>query len=143
MDLLERETQWQRLNAVIKNMLVGEGATVLISGEAGIGKTAFVTAMTDSVQPHMRVLWGACDPLFTPRPLGPIYDIAVSHLPTLLDFLNSGTDWLAIALALHKNLLENPDPTVLVFEDIHWADEATFDLIKYLGRRAHQTKTLL
>ncbi len=143
MDLLERETQWQRLNAVIKNMLAGEGAIVLVSGEAGIGKTTFVTAVTDSVEPRMRVLWGACDPLFTPRPLGPIYDIAMSHRPELLNLLNSGADWLAVALALHKNLLENPDPTVLVFEDVHWADEATFDLIKYLGRRAHQTKTLL
>ncbi len=143
MDLLERESYWQRLNAVLDNIRIGEGAIVLVSGEAGIGKTAFATALADSVRPDIRVLWGACDPLFTPRPLGPIYDIAVTHLPKLLDLLDSGADWLAIALALHKNLLESSDPTVLVFEDIHWADQATFDLIKYLGRRVHQTKTLV
>lgn len=99
--------------------------------------------MTEAFKQSARVLWGACGPLFTPRPLGPIYDIAVVELPHLLDLLNSGTNWFAIAAAIHENLLENPIPTILVFEDIHWADEATLDLIKYLGRRVEQTKTLL
>ena len=83
---------------------------MLVGGEAGIGKTSFVTALAESFQPPGRVLWGACDPLFTPRPLGPIYDIAVGDLPHLLDLLNSGADWLAIAAALHKNLAGKPDP---------------------------------
>ena len=143
MDLLERETEWQQMNAVIKGVSEGGEAIVLIGGEAGIGKTSFVTALVDSIQPQMRVLWGACDPLFTPRPLGPIYDIAVSHLSYLLDQLNSGVDWLTIASALYKTLLESSTPTVLVFEDIHWADEATLDLIKYLGRRVQQINMLL
>jgi ATP/maltotriose-dependent transcriptional regulator MalT len=34
-------------------------------------------------------------------------------------------------------------PTVLVVEDTHWADEATFDVIKYLGRRIGRTNGLL
>ncbi len=143
MDLLERETQWQRMNDAIKGVRAGEGTIVLVSGEAGIGKTSFVTAVTEAFRPLTRVLWGACDPLFTPRPLGPIYDIAVSNLTHLLNLLNSGADWFAIAAALHKALLEGPIPTLLVFEDIHWADEATLDLVKYLGRRIRQTKTLL
>lgn len=143
MDLLERESQWQRMNEAISRVRAGEGATVLVSGEAGIGKTSFVTAVTDSVRPLMRILWGACDPLFTPRPLGPIYDIAVGDLTQLLDLLNSGADWLVIAARLQKALLESQAATLLVFEDIHWADEATLDLIKYLSRRVQQTKTLL
>jgi len=56
----------------------------------------------------------------------------------LLDLLGSGADWITIAAALHKNLLESPTPTLLVFEDIHWADEATLDLIKYSGRRVEK-----
>ncbi len=143
MDLLERETQWQRIHDAIRNVRKGEGAIALVSGEAGIGKTSFVTAVTESVRPQMRVLWGACDPLFTPRPLGPVYDIAVGGLTHLLDPLNSAAEWLTIAAALQKVLLESPVPTLLVFEDIHWADEATLDLIKYLGRRVQQTRTLL
>lgn len=143
MDLLERDLQLQQMNDKIKSVSNGEGAIVLIGGEAGIGKTSFVTALTKSVQSSVRILWGASDPLFAPRPLGPIYDIAVGDLPHLLDLLNSGADWLAVAAVLYKNLLESTAPTILVFEDIHWADEATLDLIKYLGRRVQQTKTLL
>ncbi len=143
MDLLEREPQLQRIQDTIKRLFDGQGAIVLVSGEAGIGKTSFVTTLTESVRPSARVLWGACDPLFTPRPLGPIFDIALSDLPQFLDLLNSGADWLAAAASLYKNLLESVDPTILVFEDIHWADEATLDLIKYLGRRVQQTRTLL
>jgi DNA-binding CsgD family transcriptional regulator/tetratricopeptide (TPR) repeat protein len=143
MDLLERESQLQRMHDMIKRVLDGEGAIALVGGEAGIGKTTFVTAVAGSFRPLGRVLWGACDPLFTPRPLGPIYDIAVSDLPNLLDLLNSGADWIAIAAALHKNLLDESTPTILVIEDIHWADEATLDLVKYLGRRVQQTKSLL
>ncbi|HLO30652.1 MAG TPA: AAA family ATPase [Anaerolineales bacterium] len=145
MELLEREPQLQLMNEAIKGVRAGEGAIVLVSGEAGIGKTSFVTALTESesLRPLTRTLWGACDPLFTPRPLGPIYDIATGDLAYLLDLLNSGTDWLVIAATLHKALLESPLPTLLVLEDIHWADEATLDLVKYLGRRVQQTKTLL
>ncbi len=143
MDLLEREPQWQRVNETIKGVAAGEGAIVLVSGEAGIGKTSFVKAIAKSFQPPARVLWGACDPLFTPRPLGPIYDIAMGGFPHLLDRLNAGADWLATAAELHKILMESQAPTLLVFEDIHWADEATLDLVKYLGRRIQQTKTLL
>jgi DNA-binding NarL/FixJ family response regulator/tetratricopeptide (TPR) repeat protein len=143
MDLLEREAQLNQMKDTIKGVFAGEGAIVLVGGEAGIGKTSLVTTLTESFRPQARVLWGASDPLFTPRSLGPIYDIAVGSLPNLLDLLNSGADWLGIAAALHKNLLESQQPTLLVFEDIHWADEATLDLIKYLGRRVQQTRTLL
>ncbi len=95
MELLERDSQWRRIDGVIESVRAGEGAIVLVGGEAGIGKTSFVTAVAESVRPTVRVLWGACDPLFTPRPLGPVYDIAMGGLPHLLDPLNSGADWLA------------------------------------------------
>ncbi len=143
MELLEREPQLQRINETFKGVLKGEGAIVVVSGEAGIGKTSFVKAVTEPLRSSAHLFWGACDPLFTPRPLGPIYDIAVGELPPILKLLKSGADWLAIAAALHKTLMESQLPSILVFEDIHWADEATLDLIKYLGRRIQRTKTLL
>jgi len=143
MDLLEREPQLQRMKETFKAVSDGQGNIVVVSGEAGIGKTSFVTAVTGSLKSSARILWGACDPLFTPRPLGPVYDIAVGELPPILKLLKSGADWLAIAAALHQALRESPTPVLLVFEDIHWADEATLDLIKYLGRRIQQTNTLL
>ncbi len=142
-DLLERESPLQLISETITGVLDGTGAIILISGEAGIGKTSFVTAAVESFRPRLRIFWGASDPLFTPRPLGPIYDIAVSDLHHLLDPLSSGADWLVVAAALYQSLREGHVPTILVLEDIHWADEATLDLIKYLGRRIHQTRTLL
>ena len=143
MELLEREGPAAVLNEAFTRACAGEGAVVLVSGEAGIGKTAFVRAFTGADEQHARILWGACDPLFTPRPLGPLYDIAVRDLPRLHDLLNHGADWLNTAAELLKILLERPGPTIIVFEDVHWADEATLDLIKYLGRRVNQTRTLL
>lgn len=143
MDLLERDAPSALINDTFKRVCASEGAIVLVSGESGIGKTSFVTDFTGSQRSFARIIWGACDPLFTPRPLGPIYDIALRDFPHLLDLLNSGADWFAIAVALQKILIEGPAPTIVVFEDIHWADEATLDLIKYLGRRVQQAKTLL
>jgi DNA-binding CsgD family transcriptional regulator/tetratricopeptide (TPR) repeat protein len=143
MDLLEREPQWQRIKEIVDDVLTGQGALVLIGGEAGIGKTSLVTALVNAYQQRMHVLWGACDPLFTPRPLGPIYDVAAGGPSQLLDLLNAGADWLAIAAVLYKSLVESPKPNIFVIEDIHWADEATLDLLKYLGRRIHLTRTLL
>ncbi len=142
MDLLERDAPRASIADTFERVCTGEGAIVLVSGEAGIGKTSFVTDFVESQRQFARVIWGACDPLFTPRPLGPIYDIALRDFPHLLDLLDSGADWLLIAAALYKILIKATTPTIVVFEDIHWADEATLDLIKYLGRRVQQAKTL-
>lgn len=143
MDLLERETQREVIQNALSQVRQGHGSTVLVSGEAGVGKTSFVVDFVTPFRTAGLVFWGACDPLFTPRPLGPLYDIALQNIPELLDLLNSGANWLAVALALLKALRDNPEVTVVVFEDVHWADEATLDLLKYLGRRIEHTHTLL
>ncbi|WP_455381288.1 ATP-binding protein, partial [Salinispira pacifica] len=142
MDLYEREPQWEQIAEVMRGAFGGQGSIALVSGEAGIGKTSFVTAVTDALPQPALLLWGGCDPL-PPRPLGPVYDIAVRQLPELLDVLTSHADWLAVAASLHKTLIESTVPTVVVFEDVHWADEATLDLIKFLGRRVRKTATLI
>ena len=74
--LLERSAQLalfdDRLAAVRRDR---RGRLVLVSGEAGIGKTALLRAFCDRPQ-ALRVLWGGCDALHTPRALGPFVDIA-------------------------------------------------------------------
>jgi DNA-binding CsgD family transcriptional regulator/tetratricopeptide (TPR) repeat protein len=140
-ELLERESQQKLLDDALAQASAGAGRIALVSGEAGIGKTALVQ---DFVQRHRRghrLLLGACDPLFTPRSLGPLYDIARA-LPDLTSLLNSGANWLAISSSLLE-ALRSPPPCILVFEDIHWADGATLDLIKFLGRRIEQPHALL
>src|SRR5205823_2364894 len=90
-----------------------------------------------------RILLGQCDALYTPQPLGPLYDIAQQTTGILLTSMRSPEGRLGIFAALLRDLQENSMPTVLVFEDVHWADAATLDLLKYLGRRIRTTPTLI
>jgi DNA-binding CsgD family transcriptional regulator/tetratricopeptide (TPR) repeat protein len=143
MELLERTEQLGMLSAAFHELRNGAGRVVLLSGEAGIGKTALVEHFVRMRCAAARVLRGGCDALFTPRPLGPLYDIAVQIQPDLLALLNAGCDWRATIPTILGWLQAPECPTVMVIEDAHWADEATLDLLKFLGRRIHQTHTLL
>ncbi|VAW31831.1 transcriptional regulatory [hydrothermal vent metagenome] len=138
MELLERESSLGELNEALKEAASGNGRIALISGEAGIGKT---TLLEQFIQPQpQRALWGVCDALFTPRPLGPLHDIARQAKGELATLLQGEITRSAIFSAC---LDELQAPTILVFEDIHWADEATLDLLKFLGRRMARTRSLL
>ena len=116
---LERDEERAALRAAID-----AGRIVVVSGEAGIGKTALVRAVaTDG-------LWGGCDPLITPRPLGPLHDIARHTGGELAAALADGSREAVLAATLDE--LER---TTLVIEDLHWADDATLDLVALVGRR--------
>ncbi len=140
MDLLERDEYLSALDEALRQAASGHGRIALISGEAGIGKTALVERFADAPA-DLRVLWGACEALFTPRPLGPFYDIAQQTASPLRALLDGETNRPLLFAAILDDLTRSP--AVLVIEDIHWADEATLDLIKYLGRRIHRTSSLL
>jgi DNA-binding CsgD family transcriptional regulator len=140
MDLLEREQSLTDLTDWLATASRHGGCTALVAGEAGIGKTALLQEFANR-QREVRVLWGACDALFTPRPLGPLHDIARQTHGWLLEAVSSGArPELMFSAALDE--LERTK-TLVVFEDVHWADEATLDLLKYLGRRIHRTHALL
>jgi DNA-binding CsgD family transcriptional regulator/tetratricopeptide (TPR) repeat protein len=116
------------------------GCVALVAGEAGIGKTALVQEFSKQ-QSGTRVLWGACDALFTPRPLAPLHDIGRQTKGALLTAVNSGANRDDIFTAALDEL--EREKALVVFEDMHWADEATLDLLKYLGRRVHRTHAML
>lgn len=141
MELLEREGPLRELEAALEDALAGAGRVALVSGEAGIGKTALIEAFTRAHRNTVRVLWGACDALFTPRPLGPLFDMAGQTGGPLLAALNSDANRNVIFSAMLAELQRRP--TLLVFEDVHWADEATLDLLRFLGRRIARTSALL
>ncbi|WP_433059841.1 LuxR C-terminal-related transcriptional regulator [Dactylosporangium sp. CS-033363] len=132
MPLLERDSALASLAEYARQASAGEGRIVLVGGEAGVGKTALVEAFTAD---RRNVVWGLCDGLFTPRPLGPLFDIAEQ---IGLDVAAVGRDEL-FAAALRA--LAGVD--ILVIEDLHWADEATVDLVRYLGRRLRGTLAVL
>ncbi|HUP97645.1 MAG TPA: AAA family ATPase [Usitatibacter sp.] len=139
--LLEREEPLRSLQAARGRAETG-GCVALVSGEAGIGKTSLVAAFTDTIGDRSFVACGRCDALFTPRVLGPAHDIAERHGGALKRALDSNAGRPAV-FAAFLDMLRAPNNPVIVFEDVHWADEATLDLIKYLGRRIGETRAFL
>ena len=141
--LLERDAFLHTLDDLLRQVHEGSGRIALVSGEAGIGKTSLVECFLERRSAELRVLSGACEALFTPRALGPLYDIAYQTPAPILPLLESTGNRAALFAAVLADLTQAALPTVLVIEDIHWADEATLDLIKFLARRIHHTSTLL
>lgn len=74
--LLEREVPLAALGEHLVAAVAGEGRLVLVGGEAGVGKTALLRQFADEAD--ARVLWAACDGLFTPQPLAPLEDLNLS-----------------------------------------------------------------
>ena len=140
--LLERDAILYELDGALAESVHSAGRLVLISGEAGIGKTALMAEFARSHRDIVPALWGACDALFTRRPLGPLYDIAAQTGGVLDELLRRGnadrTALFDAALAEFQR-----QPRIVVVEDIHWADEATLDLLRFLGRRIRRTSVLL
>jgi len=140
--LLERagelETLAQALAAVTSS---GHGRIVLAVGEAGIGKTALLRQFTASVAPSVRVLWARCEPLFIPRPLGPVLELAgMIGAETAMRAADSVTPY-DVAATIFPELAAVP--SVVVFEDVHWADEATLDVVRLFARRVAEATVLL
>ena len=140
MELLERKKSLAELTDWLRRAIEGPGCIALLGAEAGIGKTALLQEFAKAPL-RARVLWGGCDALFAPRPLGPLYDIARQTQGELLATITSNANREVIFAAALGELERTQ--TLLVFEDMHWADEATLDLLKYLGRRVQRTRAML
>lgn len=138
MELLERDAPLRELESALQDAVKGHGRIVLVSGEAGIGKTSLVEHFARAQK--QRLLWGACDALFTPRPLGPLHDMALQVGGELATSLAGPVHLSTVFAAVFQELQK---PGIVLFEDIHWADEATLDLLKYLGRRIQRTASLV
>lgn len=141
--LLERDDQLDSLDRALRQAAAGEGQIALVSGEAGIGKTSLVGRFAELRRNSAQVLWGRCESLFTPQPLGALHDIA-DQLPGELRELLQGTiNRQTIFGSLLRTIQHSAAPLIVVFEDVHWADAATLDLLKYLGRRWKGLRALL
>ena len=133
--LLERADQMDALEGSMATVRdAREGRLVLIRGEAGAGKTAVVRAFCEQPGGPIRVLWGACEALFTPRALAPFVDIAEVTGGEFGTLVQGAAQPHEVLGALTREVATRR-PTALVLEDIHWADEATLDVLRLLGRR--------
>lgn len=143
MSLVERDAPMRSLQAAAERAAAGHGGTVLLSGEAGIGKTALLEVFAHSMHPSWRLMWGACDAAFTPRPLGPLYDIGLKQRNCLRQLMDGGAPITALFSAFLDLLGQGITPSLVVIEDLQWADRATLDLVRCVGRRIARLPALL
>ena len=127
--LLERDDLLHRLSGLVDDTAVSHGRLVFLGGEAGVGKTAVVRALVESAAGRATVRVGQCDNAAASAALGPLLDA----VPETAEDMEADVERPALFRRLRQRLGETP--TLLVVEDVHWADEATLDFLRFLGRR--------
>jgi predicted ATPase len=142
MALLERELPLAALGDYADQARHGAGRLVLVAGEAGVGKTTLLDQFAAGLT-GARWCWGACDGLFTPRPLGAFLDIADQLDGDLAGRYRAQAARDELFSALLGGLAWSGGLRVVVVEDIHWADEATLDLLRFLARRIRELPVLI
>lgn len=142
MELFERASELERLETHFRLASAGQGRGVFVAGEAGAGKTSLVDAFSQRITEQATVLRFSCDALSTPGPLGPVRDLA-GMLGLTIDARAPGSD---VREHLFRDILAalaaRAGPTVIVGEDAHWADGATLELLRFLGRRVGALRAL-
>ena len=138
--LLEREPLLDRM-AEHLSAAQRHGCLLLVTGEAGIGKTALVDAFCRE-RARDKTLWGTCDGIVPARPFAPLADIAARTTGPFRTALDEG-DRNRVFEAFLTVLRRSQAGTIVVFEDLHWADDATLDLLHVVGRRLRELPLLL
>src|SRR4051812_40470389 len=122
MELLERGRYLDNLSNCYQQVKKGTGHTAFLLGESGVGKTALINRFLKDIGSEVTTYFGSCDSLFTPRPLGPLFDIAPQLSNGFAELMRNEKDRSLIFAALIQKLSDSEKPIILVFEDIHWAD---------------------
>jgi DNA-binding CsgD family transcriptional regulator/tetratricopeptide (TPR) repeat protein len=135
MELVERASFVAILENEFENVIDGEGRCILLTGEAGIGKTSLVKNFSGRKKKMCKTYIGTCDALFTPRPLAPLYDILLQMQGDVPKNVANINDRVGLFTGFLHQLENQKETTLIVIEDIHWADEATMDFIKFFARR--------
>jgi len=171
--MIGRDADLDRLRASLARMLDQGGATVLVSGEAGIGKTRLIHEFAaDALARGVRVVLGRCHETEQALPLHPwIEALRGDRLaldPALRSRLGAGAGAQLVrvfpelsgvqeqpglvvpqpallfdALAELIGELASKEPMALVVEDLHWADAMSARFLAYLGRRIHRLPVLI
>jgi DNA-binding CsgD family transcriptional regulator/tetratricopeptide (TPR) repeat protein len=139
--ILERDRELATLNSLVDELESSGGKVVLVRGEAGIGKSALVAEFARQQEKRAHVLQGGSDDLLTPQPLGAFWDIA--REAASVDAQIRAGDRRGVMEAVLDLLSRRLRPTIIILEDTHWADEATLDAVKFLGRRITRTNGVL
>lgn len=142
MHLLERQTQLDELARCFQDARKACGKLVLIAGEAGLGKSVLVERFVSEHRRDARALWGACDGLSTPRALAPVHEIAAQTAQLGGGLSRKGESGEHLFRFLLEEFARPERVSVVVLEDLHWADAATLDFVRFIGRRIQRTSAL-
>jgi DNA-binding SARP family transcriptional activator/tetratricopeptide (TPR) repeat protein len=143
-----RERELGELERALLATAAGNGATVLVSGEAGIGKTRLASELATGARARgFEVVVGRClDLIGTELTYQPFADALRPHVPQLpWAEGRSARSQLSVfeeTLALIANLAGSA-PLLLVLEDLHWADASTLDLVVFLAHNLDRRRVLL
>lgn len=141
--IVERDGVLAAIKERLDEAARGVGSVVLLGGEAGSGKTSVIREVEARWGSALTVVGGACDPLTTARPLGPFLEIA-AHPDLRLGLPDTGTRPAAeLSTALVDELTRHRGAVLVVVEDLHWADDGTLDIIRFLARRIERTRAVL
>ncbi|HTI76435.1 MAG TPA: AAA family ATPase [Mycobacterium sp.] len=143
--LYERDAALAQLERYRREAARGGGRMLLLRGEAGVGKTTVIGRFVAGLGQRARVLRGWCVPLAAPRPLGPLIDMLANTSGEQAAGLRAAvaaSDVEAIYTRL-LGMFGDGTPWVCVIEDVHWADGATLDLLRFLSRRIDSLPVLL
>ncbi|MBL9045919.1 MAG: AAA family ATPase [Tabrizicola sp.] len=141
MQLQERENQLLAMQEALAETRKGSGRCLAILGEAGIGKTSLLRAFLADLPAEIRILRGACEDLTVAEPLGPLRDLAREAGWQIEDLMAGGR--IAAFSQILAQIEASDQPTVIVVEDLHWADDGTVDFLKYLARRLEGRRILM
>lgn len=130
------------LSLLLEQTAGGHARIALVSGEAGIGKTSLIREFVAARKDQVRILWGGCEALFAAHPLAPLHDIAAQISTSFAGRIASASGRHEIFNACLDQFARLQGLSVVIFEDMHWADEATLDLVKFLGRRLDRMRVL-
>lgn len=143
--LVEREAELSLLGRRIAALrgAAAAGGCVLLSGDAGAGKTSLLAEAARRADGEVLWLSSAFEPMLSPPPLGALIDLLDRMPPSLAAAVRDGRNTPAVLAGMLEWLRGCAGPVVLVIDDAQWADGATLDLLRFLGRRIESTHALL
>ena len=157
-----REAELTQLTEAMAAAAAGSPSIVIVSADAGVGKTRLLAEFTERVDGS--VLWGSCPPMGGRRlPMSPVVEllrrlqadeVAASRIPPALmpllspreddrDAPSVGRSQLFQAVLDLLEALAAESPTVVMLEDLHWADQSTGDLLTFLLPNLRTQRLLL